>query len=284
MPTILNVDDNEGCRYAVTRILQHNQFNVKEAKTGLEALAIARAELPDLVLLDVHLPDIDGFEVCRLLKAEPATARIPVLHISATHSRAADMAAGLESGAESYLVEPVEPEVLIATINSVLRARRAEESSRVLAREWQSTFDAIGDGVAVVDHDGKIQRCNRRLTELLGRPSEELNGSLCYRLWGTLPEERQPFFRAVLNRRRESIELEYDSKVILVTVDPVFDETGAVTGAVQIVADVSDRRQLEEQFRETQKFETIGTLAAGVAHDFNNLLTSIMGNASLMLG
>src|SRR5688572_12363075 len=111
-PTILNVDDNEGCRYAVTRILELNEFNVKEAATGADALRLARAEQPDLVLLDINLPDLNGYEVCRRLKAEPATSRIPVLHITAAYLTPSDMARGLESGAESYLVEPVEPEVL----------------------------------------------------------------------------------------------------------------------------------------------------------------------------
>src|SRR3954465_8229683 len=108
-PTILNVDDNEGCRYAVSRILELNDFDVKEAATGADALRIACAEQPDLVLLDINLPDLNGYEVCRRLKAEPETARIPVLHITASYLTPADMARGLESGAENYLVEPVEP-------------------------------------------------------------------------------------------------------------------------------------------------------------------------------
>ena len=66
--------------------------------------------------------------------------------------------------------------------------------------------------------------------------------------------------------------------------DPIFESGGRPAGAVHIVSDVTENRQLEEQFREAQKFESVGTLAAGVAHDFNNLLTSIMGNASLVLG
>jgi len=281
-PTILNVDDNEGCRYAVTRILELNHFNVKEAATGADALILAKSEQPDLVLLDINLPDLNGFEVCRRLKSEPATARIPVLHITASYLSASDMARGLESGSENYLIEPVEPEVLIATINSVLRARRASESARAMAREWQATFDAISDGVAVVDQNNRIRRLNACLAQILGRPVGELIGIEVSPLWPKLAAHEQPFSRAIESRRRETVEVDYEGKRLQLIVDPMFDDLGVATGAVHIVSDITEKRRLEDQFRESQKFETIGTLAAGVAHDFNNLLTSIMGNASLI--
>jgi PAS domain S-box-containing protein len=282
-PTILNVDDDEGCRYAVTRILEMHDFSVKEASSGADALRIAQIEQPDLVLLDVNLPDLNGFDVCRQLKMEPATARIPVVHITASYLTPSDMARGLESGSENYLVEPVEPEVLIATINSILRARRYAESARAMAREWQATFDAISDGVAVVDENGRIRRSNDCLARILGRPVTELIGAEVSGLWKRLAAKDEPFARAIQSRKREMVEFEYEGKRLHLVVDPMFDELGAPTGAVHIVSDITEKRRLEDQFRESQKFETIGTLAAGVAHDFNNLLTSIMGNASLIV-
>jgi PAS domain S-box-containing protein len=282
-PVILNVEDDASSRYALTHILQHNNFTVKEARNGREALDTVRSTPPDLVLLDVNLPDIDGFEVCRRLKSDAATARIPVLHITASYMGSSDMAKGLESGADSYLVKPVEPEVLIAAINSSLRARRAEETARAMAREWQATFDAIHDGVALVDACGRIQRSNESLRRLIGSGLDDPTASDWRALWEKLPPEREPFSRALSSGKREFIELEYDGRQISVSADPIFDESGLPAGAVMIVCDVTDRRRLEEQFRESQKFETIGTLAAGVAHDFNNLLTSVMGNASLVL-
>jgi PAS domain S-box-containing protein len=281
-PTILNVDDNEMSRYAVTRILEHNHFRVTEAGTGKDALRLAETEQPDLVLLDVNLPDMNGFEVCRRLKATPATARIPVLHITASYVRSGDVARGLEGGAESYLTEPVEPEVLVATIRSVLRARRAEEAAHRMAREWQATFDAIGDGLAVVDSSGRVLHANRNFASLCGAAVDELIGKPVYTLW-TCTEER-PFLRAMESGKREVTEAPHNGRILEITVDPIFDETGKPSGAVEIVTDVTENRRLEEQFRESQKFETIGTLAAGVAHDFNNLLTSMLGNASLVLG
>jgi PAS domain S-box-containing protein len=283
-PTILNVDDDEACRYAVTRMLQLNDFKVLEASSGAEALKIALAAQPDLVLLDVNLPDMNGYDVCRRLKAASATARIPVLHITASYVSGPDMARGLESGADNYLVEPVEPEVLIATINSLLRAQRSAEEARSMAREWQATFDAIGDGVAVVGVDNLICRANESIARLTEVPVSELIGRTASSLWQKAAGNDRPFARAVESRSRASVEFDYGDKRLHLTVDPMFDDRGAPSGAVHIVSDITEKRRLEEQFRESQKFETIGTLAAGIAHDFNNLLTSIMGNASLMAG
>ncbi len=279
---ILNVDDHEMCRYAISRLLENSNFRVTEAATGAEALRLARSERPDLVLLDVNLPDINGYEVCRRLKAEPATARIPVLHITASYLTGPDKARGLEAGADSYLTEPVEPEVLVATINAILRARRAEEAARTIAVEWEATFGVIRDGVALVDAEGRIQRANEAFARMVGRSSAELQGQIAYRLWQQGAQDI-PFRRAFTSRHRETQEFELGPKLISVTVDPMLDEDGKPTGAVCMVSDITETRRLQEQFRESQKFETIGTLAAGVAHDYNNLLTSIMGNASLAL-
>ncbi len=283
-PRILTVDDNDQNRYAVRRVLQVAGFEVGEATTGAEGLRKAREEQFDLVLLDINLPDIDGFDVCRRLKATPETSAIPVLHMTASYGKPSDQAQGLDAGAEAYLIEPVEPEVLLATIRAVLRARHAEDVARNLAREWETSFDAIRDGVALIDIEGRIQRVNESMVRLLGRGKAELTGQSCTELWGSLPMERQPFKRALLHLRRENLELEYDGRLLSITVDPVFDGSGDPRGAVQIVSDITETRRLQEQFREAQKFETVGTLAAGVAHDFNNLLTTIMGNASLAMG
>jgi signal transduction histidine kinase len=128
---ILVVNDNEVGRYATARALQVAGFEVIEADTGGRALEIA-AERPDLILLDVKLPDIDGFEVCRRLKSDPATGVIPVLHLSATFLDPDSQVRGLECGADGYLTYPLEPPVLVATIRAHLRARRAEEEVRQL--------------------------------------------------------------------------------------------------------------------------------------------------------
>ncbi|MCA1961896.1 MAG: PAS domain S-box protein [Desulfomonile sp.] len=130
---ILNVDDDEAGRYAATRILQHDGFEVMEAATGKEALNAA-LEMPDLILLDVNLPDINGFEVCRRLKSNPATQSIPILHVSATYKDPNSTVNGLEGGADGYLTLPVEPSVLLAHIKALLRSSRLEKRLRQVNR------------------------------------------------------------------------------------------------------------------------------------------------------
>lgn len=126
---ILNVNDDEVGRYATTRLLLRGGYEVWEAASGEQGLLIA-ADGPDLVLLDVKLPGIDGFEVCRRLKSDPATASIPVLHHSATYVDAHSHAYGLEHGADGYLTLPVEPVVLLATVRALLRTAQAEAALR----------------------------------------------------------------------------------------------------------------------------------------------------------
>ena len=128
--TILNVNDNEAGRYATTRILHRAGFKVLEAGTGGEALQIAREDLPPLVIVDINLPDISGVEVCRRLKSDPATASTMVLQMSATNIAVTDRVNSLAAGADSFLVEPVEPEELEAVSRALLRLHRSEAALR----------------------------------------------------------------------------------------------------------------------------------------------------------
>ena len=136
---IVNVDDHDGSREATSALLRNQGFTIFEAATGAEALKLVAEVRPKLVLLDVKLPDMSGHEVCRRLKADRATASIPVLQISASFTSRNDRVAGLESGADSYLAKPVEPDELIATIKALLRLREAEEARR----ETEASYDFL---------------------------------------------------------------------------------------------------------------------------------------------
>src|SRR5262249_31007623 len=169
-----------------------------------------------------------GFEVCRRIKTDPVTSGIPVIHLSATFVGPGHRALGLEGGADAYLTEPVEPPVLVATINALLRMRRAEETMRALARQWQATFAAIADGVALLNGAGTVLQCNRAFPTVLELASDDIIGRSIFELWRGTPVQRDdmPFMRMVRSGHRETAEISYGSRWLQATADPVTGDTG----------------------------------------------------------
>jgi signal transduction histidine kinase len=178
------VDDSEDNRYAVRRHLEQAGFRVVEGASGEETLRLA-VENPDLIILDVDLPDTNGFEVCQQIKSNPATAAIPVLNLSATFTLTRHRVLGLDSGADSYLCHPVEPIELIATVNALLRVRRAEQALRdadrrkdeflaLLAHELRNPLAPIRNALEILRLAGDTGETVRRQRERLERQVAQL--------------------------------------------------------------------------------------------------------------
>jgi signal transduction histidine kinase len=170
---ILTVDDNDAMRYSLVRSLQDAGYNVVEARTGQEALALA-ANAPDLITLDVNLPDMTGFQVCRQLKSDPATASIPVLHVSSTFVDPEYRVKGLEGGADAYLAEPIDRAELVATIGALLRLKNAEHRARQQAAEAEVAREELARLNAsleskITERTTELQIANEGLRELSAR-------------------------------------------------------------------------------------------------------------------
>ena len=191
VPLVLNVDDDETMRYVKSRILRGAGFEVIEAPDGGTAMRLLEERGPDLVLLDVKLPDANGRELAKRIKADPSLAKVVVLQTSASHVDSHHRVASLEAGADGYLVEPMEPEELVANVRALLRMRHAEhalqealdklrEADRrkdeflaMLAHELRNPLAPIRNGVEVLRVGDEAVRERARL--LIGRQVEHLS-------------------------------------------------------------------------------------------------------------
>ena len=137
-PLILIADDNEANRDILARRLGANGYDLVTANDGEEALALARAKLPDLILLDVMMPKVDGLEVCRQLKADTCLPFIPIILVTA-RTDTKDIVRGLEMGGDEYVTKPVDQAALVARVRSALRIKElhdtVHEQSKRLAQQ-----------------------------------------------------------------------------------------------------------------------------------------------------
>jgi signal transduction histidine kinase len=247
-----------------------------EAATGREALEMSK-RLPAIILLDVKLPDILGYEVCRRIKSNPQTGHIPILQLSATLQTSDSKVFAPESGADAYLPQPIEPSVLIATVKSLVRLHAAETQAKLSARQWQGTFDALSEGVAVVDAQGVIQRCNRAMSAILDWPYARIESQP---LKGLLRERFGVNLRSETSMREEA---QSGGRYFRLSLDPVNLE-GVYTGAIFIMSETTGQKRAEAALLANERLAATGRMANTIAHEINNPLESITNLLYLLRG
>jgi len=286
---ILNVDDNDGARYAKTRILQSAGFRVVEAENGTDALVIARRDEPDLVLLDVKLPDINGIEVCRRIKADPVTASIVVLQTSAALTGRDDKIRGLEGGADNYLAAPIEADELIANVNALLRMRQTQSALRDSEERFRQLTDNIDDVFWMFAVPTRaLVFVSPAYSSIFGRVEEELGSTQDDWLAAVHSDDRA----AVQQRWHASdAHLNYDEEYRVVAPDgavrwvrdrlfPVRNARDEVYRVARVTSDITRQREMEGLLRtaDVNKNEFLATLA----HELRNPLSPIRSAAALL--
>lgn len=269
VPRILIVDDREQNRYILRRVLERSGYQCEESSTGRDALERAQT-LPDAIILDVHLPDVSGFEVCQKIKNDPRTAQVPVLQVSASFVGSEDRAKALEIGADAYLTHPIDGVVLTATVRSLLRLRAAENVTRKSAAQWQSASDALSEGLAFVDSEGRLAQMNKAFATICGLrcPCERSAAEVFRQVFGT----SEPLLHE--GPKRYAAEFQVGQKIISVTVDALTLD-GVLIGKTVVLTDLTDRKLAEYAMRTADKLAATGKLAHAIAHEINNPLEAL---------
>ena len=155
--TILIADDQPDNLLLLTRYLESEGYNYLKAKDGLETLEKVRSELPDLVLLDVNMPNKDGFTVLEEIRADPAICHIPVIILTAARLDSIEVQFGLNLGADDYVTKPFNRRELLARIRTKLRAKETED---VIRRQLDAVLQSTGEPVLMFDTNSRISRIN----------------------------------------------------------------------------------------------------------------------------
>ncbi|WP_395400108.1 diguanylate cyclase domain-containing protein [Pseudoduganella sp. UC29_106] len=172
---ILIVDDAPDNLSVLRKLMVEQGYQTFVANSGERALDIARRVLPDLILLDVIMPGMDGFETCRQLKANPVTQSIPVLFMSARNGQD-DVVQGFELGAVDYISKPLRMAEVCARVRTQLQIRYATESQQEQAERLRTIVNNMAEGLLIIEPDGRIQFTNPACDSYLGYMAHELAG------------------------------------------------------------------------------------------------------------
>jgi two-component system cell cycle sensor histidine kinase/response regulator CckA len=320
---ILIVDDEHHNRDLLEVMLRPEGFVLTSAASGEEAIALVAQHPPDLILLDIVMPGMDGYEVTSRIKGALATKNIPIIIVTALEDRAARML-GLSAGAEDFLSRPVdraelcvrvrnllrlkaygdyhdqysqmlEDEVGARTVDLVVRTNTLEEHATALRRSEERTNYALGAaGMGVWELDVATRRLtwSETMAPLFGLTPQQAPTTAEAFLALIHPDDRRLVEDSLATTMRDGTDYEVEFRARWPDGSTrwnagqarmVRHADGTPMRLLGIGTDISERKSLEAQFRQAQKMEAVGLLAGGVAHDFNNLLTAILGYSTFVI-
>jgi two-component system cell cycle sensor histidine kinase/response regulator CckA len=296
MQKILIVDDKEQNLFTLRKVLADLDVEFVEAMYGNDALKATLHNDFALAILDVQMPDMDGYELAEFLRCDPKTENLPIVFLSAVYHDDYHVFKGYDSGAVDFIIKPYEPKILLSKVNFFLQLHQqklALEKAVELEKNknyLENILFSMSDAIFVINLQGRIDICNKGSRSLVGSEQDEMVGQplhaflteeICTAWVQQLvaAEQVEP-----LQNQETSLQNADDEKIpVLASASPLRNEAGELHGAVFVLKDLRDRKKLEEQVYRSKRMESIGLMAGGVAHDLNNILAGIIGYPELLL-
>lgn len=274
MKKILAIDDQKDNLSIYEAIIKTQLGNHKmlTALSGKEGIKIAKEQQPDAILLDIIMPEMDGYETCKLLKEDKLTKHIPIIMITALETNAANRSKGLDMGADAFLSKPIDTIEFTAQLNVVLRIKEAEDKLRdenyylkTLSEEqikkivksedkYRTIFEDAYDGIIHLDKKLTIINVNKAFTEITGISKEYVIGKSAFSLAKKFVNIKQlPQILGIVknmlsNRKVIPYELNYKNKILEIV--PVKQKSGYQTA---VIRDITDRKLAEEALKESEE-------------------------------
>lgn len=303
---ILIVDDRPDNLRLLSNILMKKNYEVRPVPNGSIALETVQHKLPDLILLDIKMPEMDGFEVCKRLKADKSTSDIPIIFISALGDTE-DKLQAFRAGGIDYITKPFQHDEVLARVKTHLKMHMLQKEQahykqyleHMVKERTKDLYESeeryrrlledlpVGLFRTSIDPEGNILMSNPAMAGIFGyKTTDDLLKISVSDLYKKA-SERQQFLDMLLKKGTvHGLELEMKKKdntqlIVSITAHLVRDSNNTPLYIDGIIEDITKRRALEHQLHQAHKLESIGTLAGGIAHDFNNILSTILGFADL---
>jgi PAS domain S-box-containing protein len=302
---ILVVDDDPECLDLAISLLGAEGYLVRPAMSGEAALEPMAAWPPDLILLDVRMPGMGGFETCRRLRASEETADVPLIFLSAAESLEEHLE-GLALGAVDFIVKPLRREELLARVRTQIElgrlraglrlregddispARHTESASDDPEQRFRNLADTAPMMICASGPDKRATFFNKAWLSFTGRALEQEIGNG----WteGVHPDDLESAYASYASSfdARRKCHIQYrlrhangEYRWIVCCGVPQYASSGTFTGYIASGMDITELRRTQEEAFERQKLEGLRVLTGGIAHDFNNLLGSILAEADL---